>query len=417
MADNQDMVVRIAARGDGVTAAGQHIAGAAPGDIVSKDGGLIHGPHHIEPICQHFRQCGNCTLQHIDKESYSDFLQDRIKGALAGQNIVDIAINAPIISKEKSRRRTSFRVIRMGKTVHIGFNTGQSHRVVDIKQCEVLHPDIFALFAPLRIFFAEWEDKKLNLIINVTLADQGVDLLIKNINPDSLKQYERLSAFAKEHNLARLTIDRGEGAETLYAPEAVTITLGNVPVALPPDSFLQATKDGENALCNAVKDWLGCAATVADLFSGLGTFALSAVLASGQSKQTPARKIYAAEAGRDAITALKSAANSRNIPIFTEHRDLYRRPLTAAEANRFDAIILDPPRAGAKEQIAQLSASHVAKIIYVSCNPSSFARDCKTLLSAGYVLKHIQPVGQFLWSTHVELAALFENSSHAKPRD
>lgn len=408
MADNQDIVVRIAARGDGVTASGQHIAGAAPGDSLSEDGGLIHGPHHVEPPCQHFRQCGNCTLQHIDKESYCDFLTDRIKGALAGQSIADIAIKTPIISKEKSRRRTSFRAIRMGKTVHIGFNTEQSHRVVDVKQCEILQPEIFALFAPLRMLFAAWEDKKLSLIINASLVDQGIDLLIKNINPDSLSQYEKLSAFAENQNLARLTIDRGEGAETLYAPEPVTITLGGVPVALPPDSFLQATKDGEDALCMAARDWLGSAAMVADLFSGLGTFALSVVSASRQIKPEIACKVYAAEAGRDAIMALKTAANSRNIAVFTEHRDLYRRPLTAEEANRFDAIILDPPRAGAKEQIAQLADSNVAKIIYVSCNPSSFARDCKTLLSAGYILKQIQPVGQFLWSTHVELAALFE---------
>ena len=408
MANNQDIVIRIAARGDGVTASGQHIAGAAPGDSLSEDGGLVHGPHHVEPPCQHFRQCGNCTLQHIDKKSYSDFILDRIKGALAGQDIADIAIKTPIISKEKSRRRTSFRAIRMGKTVHIGFNTGQSHRVINVKQCEVLQPEIFALFAPLRTFFSAWEDKKLSLIINASLVDQGIDLLIKNINPDSLKQYEKLSSFAKTHNLARLTIDRGEGAETLYAPEPVTITLGGVPVPLPPDSFLQATKDGEAALCAAVGDWLGSAAIVADLFSGLGTFALSSVQASRQIQPPILRKIYAAEAGRDAIMALNTAANIGNIAVFTEHRDLYRRPLTAAEANRFDAIILDPPRAGAKEQVAQLADSNVAKIIYVSCNPSSFARDCKTLLNSGYTLKYIQPVGQFLWSTHVELAALFE---------
>ncbi len=407
MSDNQDIIVRIAARGDGVTASGQHIRGAAPGDAVSPDGGLIKGPHHVAPTCRHFDQCGGCVLQHIDMVSYATFLRERVKGALHGQGIANVEILDPLISKSHSRRRTSFRVISMGKSVHIGFNTEQSHRVVDIKQCDVLHPNVFALFAPLREFFAQWGDKKLNLIVHATLVDQGIDVLIKNLNPDTLERYEKLSAFGQLHALARLSIDRGEGTETLYAPEPATITLGSTPVDLPAGSFLQATLDGEQALCGTVNQWLGDAPMVADLFSGLGTFAFSAA----DALPNGARKIYAAEAARDSIFALKAAANRRKIPIFIEHRDLFRRPLTSAEANRFDAIILDPPRAGAREQVMQLAQSTAAKIIYVSCNPSSFARDSKALLENGYRLEQIQPVGQFLWSTHVELAAHFTKNS------
>jgi 23S rRNA (uracil1939-C5)-methyltransferase len=146
-----------------------------------------------------------------------------------------------------------------------------------------------------------------------------------------------------------------------------------------------------------VREAVGQAGTIADLFAGLGTFAFSLA---------PAR-VYAAEAGRDAIMSLKGAAARVGRPIFAEHRDLYRRPLTAAELNRFDAVILDPPRSGAREQAAGLAASLVSVISYVSCNPSSFARDAKEICEAGYSLDWVQPVGQFRWSTHVELAARF----------
>jgi 23S rRNA (uracil1939-C5)-methyltransferase len=169
-------------------------------------------------------------------------------------------------------------------------------------------------------------------------------------------------------------------------------------VGYPAHGFLQATSDGEMALTNAMKAVIGGAKSVADLFAGLGTFALS--LGEG-------RKIYAAEADREAMLSLQSASAQAQRSIFTEHRDLFRRPLIAAELDRFEAVILDPPRAGAREQIAQLAQSQVPKIAYVSCNPASFARDAKTLVDAGYRLQRIWPVGQFRWSTHVELVGEF----------
>ncbi len=178
------------------------------------------------------------------------------------------------------------------------------------------------------------------------------------------------------------------------------MTLGGVPVAFPPGSFLQATDDGEAALVAAVREATHGARTTADLFAGLGTFALAL-----------GGKVYAGEAARDAILALKSAATAAGRMVFAEHRDLFRRPLTPVELDRFDAIVLDPPRAGAREQVAQLAQSTAPRIAYVSCNPSSFARDAKTLSEGGYRLDWVQPVGQFTWSTHVELAAAFSRRS------
>ena len=176
------------------------------------------------------------------------------------------------------------------------------------------------------------------------------------------------------------------------------MTLGGVAVSYPAFGFLQVTKDGEAALVSAVESALGDAKLVADLFAGLGTFALSL----GKN-----RKFYAAEADLEPVLALKQAAGRGERSLSTEHRDLYRRPLMAEELNRFEAVILDPPRAGAKEQAAHLSVSNVPKIAYVSCNPASFARDAKKLVEGGYRLGRVWPVGQFRWSSHVEMVGEF----------
>jgi 23S rRNA (uracil1939-C5)-methyltransferase len=216
-------------------------------------------------------------------------------------------------------------------------------------------------------------------------------VLLKGVEASDLQTIERLTAFAEQHRLARLSVDQGLGPETQYEPEPATISLSGVPVTFPVGGFLQATADGEGALSDAVRDATAGAQHIADLFAGLGTFALAA------------RASYAAEASRDAAAALKRAAPA----IAVEHRDLYRRPLDAAELGRFDAIILDPPRAGAAEQVAALSESSVARIAYVSCNSATFARDAKTLVEGGYKLEWVKPVGQFRWSTHVELVAAF----------
>jgi 23S rRNA (uracil1939-C5)-methyltransferase len=182
----------------------------------------------------------------------------------------------------------------------------------------------------------------------------------------------------------------------LWEPDPVTVTLGGTPVPLPHGAFLQATAEGEAVLVDAVRRIAGEAAATADLFAGLGTFALA----------IPGR-VYAAEGARDALLALKSAANRGGRQVFPEHRDLFRRPLTPAELGRFDAVVLDPPRAGARDQVAALAASATPRIAYVSCNPATFARDAKALVEGGYRLSWIQPVGQFRWSTHVELVGAF----------
>ena len=390
-----DPILRVAARGDGVTKSGRHVALAAPGDSVSADGSLLIGPHHRQPPCRHFPECGGCQLQHLDDQSYSTFVAERIRGALEGQGLA-CAVRAPLISPPRTRRRATLHAERHGRQVLLGFTEGASHRLIDMAECHVLLPELFALLAPLRGLLALLLSSNRRADVHLARADGGVNVLIEGVVPEGLAAAEGLVAFAQRHRLARLSIDEGLGPETRWEPEPVTITLGGVAVPFPAGSFLQATADGEAALVTAVLEACGTPATTADLFAGLGTFALA----------LPG-KVYAAEGARDAIASLKAGAAAARRPVFTEHRDLFRRPLTSAELSRFDAVVLDPPRAGAREQIAQMAAASTPVIAYVSCNPSSFARDAKMLCEGGYQLDWVQPVGQFTWSTHVELAARF----------
>lgn len=391
-----DPVIRFAARGDGVTASGAFVAGAVPGDAVADDGSLIHGPEHIAPACRHFGTCGGCQLQQASDAAYATYLTDRIVEALKAQALPLPELRAPHLSPPQTRRRASLIAERRGKAVLLGFSEAKSHRLVDLVECPVLHPQLFALIKPLRILLATLLPARGRAQIRMTLADQGVDLLIAGVEAEGLAAVEAISAFADRHKLARFSLDEGYGPSARYEPEPVTLTLGGVAVGLPEGAFLQATADGEAALVAGVREALAVSAHVADLFAGLGTFALGLE-----------GRVQAVEGARAAIMALGVAANRAHRSVATEHRDLFRRPLTPDELNRFDAVVIDPPRAGAKEQSEALAASSVPRIAFVSCNPATFARDAKALVDGGYTLEWIQPVGQFRWATHVELVALF----------
>jgi len=295
------------------------------------------------------------------------------------------------LSPPRSRRRAALKVGKAGGSTLVGFNTEMSHRIVDMHECHVLRPELFELVAPVRALLGDMLQPKRIAEIQLTRINGGVDVLIKGIPAGRLTEIERLMSFAMDYQLARLSVDRGLGPDTLYEPQPASVVLSGNLVAFPHGSFLQATDDGERTLAEAVSEAVAGAASIADLFAGLGTFALAT------------RASYAAEASRDAAAALKRAAPTMSV----EHRDLYRRPLDARELKPFETVILDPPRAGAAEQVAQLAESKIARVAYVSCNPATFARDAKTLVEGGYRLQWVQPVGQFRWSTHLELAACF----------
>jgi len=389
-------IIRVAAKGDGVTASGRHAALAAPGDLLVADGTVEPGPHHAQPPCRHFGKCGGCQLQHLDEETLAGFVRDRVLYAAEGQGLVPERVAPVHLSPPNTRRRATLRAVNGGGRPLIGFNEGGSHKVVDMRECHVLGADLFALVDPLRALLAPRRDRYA-LEISLARTLPGVDCTINGLALDNLEQTEALLDFCREHQLARLTLDQGYGPETFWEPEPVTVLLGDVVVDYPAGGFLQATVDGQAALVTAVREWLGHASRVADLFAGLGTF----TFALGHARVT------AAEAARDAHLACRTAAARAQRPIEAVHRDLFRNPLRPEELRGFDGVVLDPPRAGAREQCVQLAASDVPRIAYVSCNPSSWAKDGRILADAGYRLAELRPVGQFRWSTHVELASLF----------
>jgi 23S rRNA (uracil1939-C5)-methyltransferase len=273
---------------------------------------------------------------------------------------------------------------------------------VDLKECPVLLPKLVDVIEPLRAFVAEHGPRG-NVDVTLSESDQGIVMGLSHFPLDGLAPTEAALDFARTHNLARLSIDQGYGPETVWEPEPVTITLANIPVPMPVGAFLQATRDAEDRLAADAADWMGDARIIADLFSGLGTFAF--MLAK---MGDPARKVLAAEADQAAHLACKAAAAQTGWRVIALHRDLFRNPLQVSEVDRFDAALLDPPRAGAKAQIAEIAQSSLSRVVYISCNPSSWARDVARLIEGGFRCKKLRPVGQFRWSTHVELVSLFE---------
>jgi len=397
-----ETIIRIAAKGDGVTESGRHVPFAAPGDRVLADGTIEPGPHHIAPPCRHFGTCGGCQLQHCDDAALADFVRDRVVNAMAGQGLSADLVTPATQSPPETRRRASLRAINGGGRPLIGFREAGSHRVIDLAECPVLVPELWSLIAPLHALLAR-QRGKYGIDIELTHCDEGVDLMLKGLTVEGLEETEALLEFARRNELARLSLDQGYGAETVWEPQQVHVTIGWVGtkgtrVPYPPGAFLQPTFWGETGLTAAGHDWLADASAIADLFSGLGTFAFALA--------DPA-KVLAVEAARDAHLACKAAAGTSGKPVSALHRDLFRNPLQPDELNRFDAVLLDPPRAGAREQAKALAESKVPRVAYISCNPSSWARDAAMLVEGGYRLKELRPVGQFRWSTHVELASLF----------
>ena len=391
-----ELVIRLASRGDGVTDAGRFVAGVAPGDRIAVNGSVIRGADHVDPVCRHFGTCGGCQLQHVSDSAYAQYMIDRISEALKAQGLPIPEIRTPYLSPPATRRRAALTAERKGRQVRLGFNAAGSHQLIDIAECPVLDPRLSALTGALRGFLRDMIPERRRIGLRMTLADQGIDLMIGGIAAEGLAAVEAMTAFAQKHRLARLTVDEGYGPSTRWEPDPVTITLGDVAVTLPEGAFLQATADGEAALVRTAIEAVGDAPVIADLFAGLGTFSFALK-----------NRVHAVEGARDALLALDSSAKRAGCPISVEHRDLFRRPLTAQELNAFGAVVIDPPRAGAKEQVAELAASTVPRIASISCNPATFARDARMLAEGGFRLDWIQPVGQFRWSTHTELAARF----------
>jgi 23S rRNA (uracil1939-C5)-methyltransferase len=308
---------------------------------------------------------------------------------------VTAEVLAPVMVAPRSRRRAVFKIKSLPQGLHIGFHAAKSHTVIDMHHCDVLTPGLFALVGALRgrlePLFGVGEAAELH----VTETTTGFDCALRwraGLTPALAAQ---LSAALGGLGIARLTM----GRETVFETAAPTVTLGGVPVALPPDPFLQSTREGEVALQAGALKIVGKAKWIVDLFAGLGTFTLPL------AKQA---KVHAVEQDPAALAALAAAAKAPNLkPVTTEVRDLFKLPLTPPELEAFDAAVLDPPRAGAEAQARMLAKSRVPRVAYVSCDAASFARDAAILIAGGYRIGAITPIDQFLWSSHIELVAGF----------
>ncbi len=393
-------IVRLAARGDGITADGRFVPLAAIGDSVDfavDPPRIIPGPHHADAACAHYPACGGCQLQHLNDGAYTDFVMDRLLRVLPAG--LPAQTHPVALSPPRSRRRASLKALKRNGRLSLGFHSEGTHALVDIADCPLLVPELMALLPPLRALLKARLKDGQGAGIAMTLCDDGVDLLLANVSAEGLAAIEALSEFAATHDLARLSVEGPGGIDTLVERRAPTLIMGGVAVPMPVAPFLQATREGEAALVAAVLAAVGDTARVADLFCGLGTFALPL---------SQHAAVLAVDAAGPAVMALGVAARRAGRRVEVQHRDLFRRPLAGKELSGFDAIVFDPPRAGAEAQARALAASAVPLVVAVSCNPNSFGRDAKILVEGGYTLTSLWPVAQFRWSSHVELVARFD---------
>lgn len=403
-------VERLGHLGDGVAAGPVYVPGALPGEEVEGDlaGNTLTAPRIVTPSprrvrapCPHYRACGGCALQHADDAFVSDWKAEVAAAALAAQGVA-APLRPTVTSPERSRRRATLAGRRTKKGVLLGFHGRASDTLVAVPECRLLHPDLMAAFPALQALVAAGASRKGELALTVTRAQEGPDVAVNGGKPLDGPLRLDLGQLAERFGLARLAWE-GEVVAQRTPPHQ---RFGPALVAPPPGAFLQATAEGEKALLSAVTETIQGAKRVADLFAGCGTFALPlAAQAEVHAVEGSAGMIAALDRGWRTAPGLKRVTH--------EVRDLFRRPLMADELRGFDAVVIDPPRAGAEAQVAELARSDVAVIAAVSCNPVTFARDARVLVQAGYRLEWVQPVDQFRWSPHVELAARFARPAAA----
>jgi 23S rRNA (uracil1939-C5)-methyltransferase len=405
------VIDRLGHRGDGVadSGAGQlYVPLTLPGETVEVD--AVSGKpdrrrllqveqpsaERIAPICPHFGVCGGCAVQHWSAEPYRAWKRDLVITALA-QAGIDAPVDGLIDAHGEGRRRAVFHA-RVGThdVLDVGFSAARAHRVIPIDRCPILAPGLGgAIEAAWAIAEALMPARK-PLDIQITATDAGLDADVRGSGPLTPALSATLARVAAARRLARLT----RHGELVAQRSAPTLRMGAANVPLPPAAFLQATAEGEATLARLVAAYCAGAKTIADLFSGVGPFAL---------RLAEQARVSATDDDEAAIAALKrAAATTRGLkPVDGEVRDLFRRPFVAKELERFDAVVFDPPRQGADAQARALSASKVPVIVAVSCHPATFARDARHLLDGGYQLTRVTPVDQFRYSAHVEVVARF----------
>ncbi|MEX1153553.1 class I SAM-dependent RNA methyltransferase [Parvibaculum sp.] len=348
--------------------------------------------------CRHFTVCGGCALQHMAPPAYAAWKRAQVEAALRPRGLV-ADIDALVPALPQSRRRATFAATRSRKTLTLGYHEKASHTIVPVLECPLVVPEIERALPALGVLIGHGLSRNARASLLVTATASGLDVAVtggKALDGPLRAELAKQSAIA---DLARLSWD----GEIVAERRPPLIDLSGMTVIPPPGAFRQPTAEGEAALVRLVREGVGDAGRAADLFAGCGTF--TAALA-------PQAAIHAVESEAAPLAALTRAVREqgpalRFKPVTTETRDLMRRPLLAVEMKAFDAVVFDPPRAGAAAQAAELAKSVVPVVVAVSCSPATFARDARTLIDGGYRLTRLTPVDQFLWSPHIELVGIF----------
>ncbi|MFY9209949.1 MAG: RsmD family RNA methyltransferase [Aestuariivita sp.] len=395
---------RLGHQGDGIAEGPIFAPRTLPGEVVS---GTLDGRHlkdiridspsenRVKPLCAHYKACGGCGLQHASDEFVAAFKVDVVRQALAAQGISP-EFREILTSPPGSRRRATLAARRTKKGVLVGFHARASDTITEIPGCVLVSPDILSARDAIAALTEAGSSRKGALAVTVTVSEGGLDLAVRGGKPLDGPLQILLAGIAERHDLARLTWDD----EVVVTRRTPIQRFGAAQVAPPPGAFLQATVEGEAALLSAVIEATQGAQHILDLFAGSGTFTLPLAEKA---------EVHAIEADRAMIEALdKGWRHASGLKRVTaQARDLFRNPVIAQDLKRFDAVVIDPPRAGAEAQTQELAASQIPQIAFVSCNPVTFARDARMLVDGGYRLNWVQVVDQFRWSAHVELAASF----------
>lgn len=397
-------IMRLGHQGDGITEGPLFAPLTLPGEIITgtRDGSRLMDVRivtpsmdRIRPPCRHFKSCGGCQIQHATDDFVATWKIDVVRKALSAQGM-DADFRPIITSPPNSRRRATFSVRRTKKSAMVGFHGRASGVIVEIPDCQLLHIDLIAAMPIIENIAIIAASRKGELSVAVTTSKSGLDIAITDGKDLDGPLEMALGQAVERHAIARLSWN-GDLVAQRTPPEQ---TFGNANVTPPFGAFLQATQSGEAALLKCVMEITQGSQRIADLFAGCGTFSLPlAQHAQIHAVEGDAAMIGALDVGWRRAIGLKHLS--------CEARDLFRRPLLPDELKKIDAVVIDPPRAGAEAQITELAIAKTPKIAYVSCNPVTFARDAKILVNAGYQIDWLQVVDQFRWSTHVELVASF----------
>ncbi len=359
-------------------------------------------PDRAAPLCPCFGECGGCVLQHLNANAYRRFKLRFFKETLS--SIGDLPeFDEPFFAPINARRRAGFAVYWNGRTRRFGFNARQSDRIVEMERCPVLVPALSALIQPLRAFICDAGrayPKKAGVgDAYVLMTEVGADILLTLPFEPDFDWRQSAAAFAESVGAARISWRTNEraDAEPLAVLRAPEIKAGDFTIKPPAGCFLQPSVAGQDALMQSVVEYAGKSKRVCDLFCGAGTFTLPLMRKK--------RIVKGTDNAPQALAALRKASEGR---VETMERDLFKTPLYPDELYEYDAVVFDPPRAGAKAQCEQIAATDVPRVVAVSCNPVSFVRDAEILIRGGYRLTRLRPVDQFVFTPHMELAALFE---------